>query len=536
MALTPIPYQALPFDVEENCTVLCQPWIQKIAKGDRTSFQFRYGPCANTRTVLTNGDFTNFGTDWTVSGSWVFTGASAVAPVATSGFIQQTITGAAGLYYTLSFIAEVDNGNLIVSTNAGVLGVYSVSGLYTVTFLSTGATNINFFFNTANGGELRQIEMKPVNTRVRFDVATLDGTSVGTIPAADYTFSRGFLTVNVDWDDLDLPDGCYKIQAFDPCECSQFGFMGDDFTIPNQILLFSGSGAVQAGAMTAINVNVGAGATVFRLRDALCRNVAYEFTFTVSGLNVGDRFRLGLGTVLGPNVTADGTYTQTITGAWPTDEQFDLRFIFDFAAQNLLGVDITDFSMEAVTPIVSSESVNFELKETHGCTSTLSWCGSSDQLGFGFGDTGFRPVVRLEGMYRASNYPTDRETYRMASGRHLTYYGNQQKEKLLSFSAPEYIHDFASKVLVASNVYVNDAAVHCTATDAPTVSWEDDFDMGHVQYPFVPSQELIENRQCASVTNTGCSTDGIGLFINRTGGVNIGNHGLKADGKLLNIG
>ena len=536
MALTPIPYQALPFDVQENCTVFCAPWIQKIEEADMTSFQFRFNACANSRSVLTNGNFTDGGTGWTASGAWTFTGFSAIAPIATSGFIEQAVTGAVGLYYELTFLADVTNGTLLVSTNLGLLQFYSTSGAYTLTINSAGVTNINFFFSSPAGGTLRTIRLVPINTRVEFKVADLADNVVATIPASSFSFSRGFLTVNVNWAGLALPDGCYKIQAFDPCECSQFGFMGDDFALPNQIQLTQGVGAVQAGAMTAINIVVGVGGTVFRLRNALCRNVAYEITYTISGLNVGDQFRMGLGLSLGVSQTADGTYTETVTATYPQDEQFDLRWIFEFAAQNLLGVDITAFSIEAVTPIVSSESVSFELKETHGCTTALSWCGNTDQLGFGFGDTGFHPIVRLEGMYRGSGYPSTRESYRRATGRHNVYYGNQQKERMLSFSAPEYVQDFASKVIVASNVYINGAAVFCTADDSPTPSYEDDFDLGHVQYPFVPLQELIENRACGTVTETGCSLRGIPLTISGTGGIKFPARPIRVNEKTLTVG
>jgi hypothetical protein len=536
MALTPIPYQALPFDVQENCTVFCAPWIQKIQRDDRTSFQFRFGACGNARDVLTNGSFNAGSTGWTTTSGWTFSGSSAHSPAALAGSIQQNIYSAANLYYELNILADINNGAMLVFTNASLLGVFTAgSGNYTISFNSTGVTYIQVFFSAPSGGSLHLINLRPINTRVKFKVAELDGTAVATIPAGDVTYSRGFLTVNIDDWDIVPQDGCYIIQAFDPCACSQYGFMGDEFEIPNQITLFTGSGVVGGGVMTGGNINFTPSTTVFRMAAAVCPTVAYQITYTLTGIaaGAGGNFRLGLGTAFSTLRTADGTYTETVTAAGTASTQ-DLRFVFNFNGVNV-GTTITDFSIVAVTEVVTSESVSFELKETHGCTTTVALCGDVDQLGFGFGDTGFKPTVRLEGMYRGSGYPSVRETYRRATGRHSTYYGNQQKERLLSFSAPEYVQDFVSKTIVASHVYVNGDAVHCTADDAPTISYEDDFDLGHVQYPFVPSQQLIENRPCGTTKDIGCSTTGVILSINRTGGVPIGNTELTTRGDKLTV-
>ena len=92
MSLGLIPYQPLPFGLEENCTLPCSSWIQKIARTDRTSFQFTYGACGNTNNVLTNGDFTSGGTGWTVTGAWTYSFGWANSPLGGAGSIQQAIS------------------------------------------------------------------------------------------------------------------------------------------------------------------------------------------------------------------------------------------------------------------------------------------------------------------------------------------------------------------------------------------------------------------------------------------------------------
>ena len=198
MSLGLIPYQPLPFGLEPNCTLPCANWIQKIERGDRTSMQFTFGACGNTGSILTNGNFASGSTGWTVNGTWVFAANVATSPIGGSGYIQQSITGAAGVYYELSFDLTLYNGILILSSNLGITQTFYVSGGQTLIFDSVGMTNLNFYFPEALGGTLSNILLKPVSTDVAVDVVDLDNVVIDSISDEYFTFTGGYLTVSIE--------------------------------------------------------------------------------------------------------------------------------------------------------------------------------------------------------------------------------------------------------------------------------------------------------------------------------------------------
>ena len=158
MSLSLIPYQPLPFGLEDNCTLPCSSWIQKIQKSDATSIQFNFGACGTAWTVLTNGDFASGGTGWTQNGTWTFTSLLATSPIGTSGFIEQVPAIGVDGYYEISFNCNVNNGVLVVSTTSGaLLNYYSTSGNYTLSTYLTVGDNINFYFNQPLGGNVSNI-------------------------------------------------------------------------------------------------------------------------------------------------------------------------------------------------------------------------------------------------------------------------------------------------------------------------------------------------------------------------------------------
>jgi len=511
MSLTTIPYQPIPFDLEENCTLPCADWIQKIERGDTTSFQFSYGPCPTAWTVLDNGDFASGGTDWTQYGTWSFSGGIATSPTGTNGRLQQTFEQTTSDYYEVSFYCTVNNGYLNIYNAAGWYESTQRDGYHTYVFDASSTTEINFFFSEALGGTISNISLKPINANVRVDVTDLDGNTEATLPTSMFTYSDGFFTVNVDdWDSLSLDDGCYKFAAYDPCECSQFGFVGDDFRTPNQWRIISGNATVGGGLIqfkTPFQSQV-------RSRALLCPNTEYEINYTLSGMQGGDDFQVRIGTTNGTLRTTNGSYTETLSTSFTGD--INVRFIVN---HNGLAhtIELSDFSIEAVTPIVSYTSVPFSLKDDHKCTVLVSACGSGNQFNFGFNGTGFNPLVRLEGTYRTSNYPTTKTGYEYSNGFKKVPYMRTRQAKSLLFGAPEYIHDFARLWIGLDNVYIDGTLVASEDDEPPTVSWEDDLDFGIVTYTF-SRQELTEKRPCSAIADVGCNTEGYELSITSTGG------------------
>tara|TARA_R110000868_G_scaffold334194_1_gene594879 strand:+ start:8570 stop:10171 length:1602 start_codon:yes stop_codon:yes gene_type:complete len=512
MSLELIPYQPLPFGIEDNCTLPCANWIQKIQKSDATSIQFRYGACGTAGTVLTNGDFASGGTGWTENGAWVFTTFLATSPIGTSGFIEQVPAIGVDGYYEISFNCNVNVGVLVVSTTSGaLLNYYSTSGNYTLsTFLEVG-DSINFYFNTALGGNVSNIIARPINISVAVGVLDLDGYLLVLVNPSLFTFKDGFFTVNIDWDALDLDDGCYKLGIIDPCACSQFGFAGDDFQIPNQWRVITGAATIASGVMTFTFF----GQTQVRSRALLCPNVKYFIEYTLAGMNPSDDFQVRIGTTTGTLRTADGTYTETISTNFAGD--IEVRFIANNAV-DLSSFTVTDFTISAVDPVITYESVDFQLKETHTCSVLVEACGVGEQFNFGFNGTGFKPVIRLEGTYRGSNYPMSKTEYEYSTGEKSTPYMRTRKAKTFLFGAPEYVFDFAQLWLGISNLYIDGVLMASEDSETPTIALEDDVDFGIATFTFSKKIELTEKRSCTTLPDIGCTDDGYSIYILKTGG------------------
>jgi hypothetical protein len=489
--------------------------MQKVqGSTDVTSVQFAYGACANTFSETIDGNFTGGGVDWIQGGLWTFPDTRAVSPIGGAGYIRQAIANASGLYYELEFTIVVNNGLMLLNFSDGTIIPYSASGTYTYTFESVGKTYVEFFFNTALGGTVSNVIMKPILTRVRLAGFTIDGMLVNYVGVENFTYANGFLTITIPW--AFVPDGCYYFTVYDPCQCSQFGFAGDDFQSQAQWDVYAGGddlivitgGTMQASAITQ-------SAHYVRRRDVLCRDVAYTITFTISGMQGTDTFQFASGLTSGTIYTTDGTYTEVITPTWTNDDPLDLRFLFLLDIATLHFVLITDFSIEAVTWIATYRSVPINFKHTFcECTVLVSACGNSDQFNMGFVGTGFNPSIRLESTLRTSSYPTTREAYEFSTGQKKTTYMRTRKARSFTYGAPEYVHDFIRLTLGFDNVYLDGRASFCEDEEPPSISWSDELDFGVATYTYSDAVELTEKRPCADGVPLGCDVEGIALEVN----------------------
>jgi hypothetical protein len=486
-------------------------------------FQFTYGACGNTNNVLTNGDFTSGGTGWTVTGAWTYSFGWANSPVGGGGNIQQAIalTG----FVQLTFGLEVNVGSMILSSNLGLIDFYTFGGQKSVVFDATGMTNLNFFFGSANGGRIQNVIVRPISSDVRIAGLDANGDFIYFIdPPASKVITDGFITFALDWIDPP-PFGCYSFAVYDPCQCSQFGFIGDDFDTPNQFVVSVGGAGnvdVSGGEMTVTNSGVSA-VTVLR-KDVLCVGVEYDITYTLSGMAVGDTFRLASGTANGILRNADGTYTETLTVTATNDLPQDLRFVFAFVG-GLHAVTLDEFSIEASEPIITYQSVQFEFTDTlncNNCTVLVEACGNGNQLNFGFDGSGFKPSIRIEGTLRGTGYPSTRTQYEFATGKRVVPYARLRKARSLLFGAPEYVHDFMQTLIALDNVYINGRLSHCEDDEYPTPSLEADVDFATVTMTFSDKTELTEKRPCAATADIGCETGGFGVTFSGTGGLSWG--------------
>ena len=531
MSISIIPYQPLPFSLEPNCTLPCANWVQKIERTDQTSIQFGFGACPTAATIIDGGDFSGGGSNWTQVGTWTFSGGIASSPVSgTSGNISQVVAMEGVDYVEVSFNLTLNNGVFFLLADGSYVEQINFSGTKTL-IVPVSGTSAEFFFlfSAELGGQISNIIIKPINTRVRLDVFNAANTSVATIPDSWFTFNEGFLTANFsNWGSLSLADGCYSLGIYDPCECSQFGFIGDNFKVPNQWRVITGAATVVSGAMTFNFV----GQTQVRSRAFLCPNVDYDIEYTVSGIDASQDVQVRIGTTNGAIRTTNGTFTETLSTTFTGD--IEVRFIANDSG-SATNFEIINFTIVAATPIVSHTSVDFSLKDDHKCTVLVSACGVGNEFNFGFNGTGFNPIIRLEGTYRAGSFPTTRTDYEYSTGQKDVPYMRTRKAKTLFIGAPEYVMGWSVMWLGLTNVSIDGVAKFCEDQEPPSISLEDDVDLGFATFTFSDKTELTEKRSCTTLPNTGC---GIGskfyLGVTSSGGFGFSDRVIiKTNGNLL---
>jgi len=519
MSLTPIPYQPLTVLSPAHCSLPAYDgWKQLIDGQDVSQIQFGVGACATFNNMLQNPTFVHGSDDWNILGFWNFFQNAACSIIGTPDYMQQVIPDINGLIYTLAVDVSLTTGTVIVATNLGQLGVITQGGESVFTFPSNGVTFVSFLVPTNSAACIRNIRLKVINTRFRTDLEA-DGEFVQTLGDIDYSLTRTWLTMNIPWSELNVPFGCYRLAIYDPCECNQFGFIGDDFIVGNltQIQVLSGTGAVAGtGFLSAFNFSGAPSLTIFRKLNVICRNVEYTFTYTLTTMAGTTTFQLRAGIGNGIIRTANGTYTETITSAHTSIAPEDLRWVFTFPTNATESGAVSNFSMAAVNPIPTFYTVPFQIVNGVGCTTLFSACGDRDEFNFGFPDTGFAPQIRLEGTLRGNGYPSKRSTYELSSGRKLLTRFITRKRFEFMFHAPEYVHDFMNLLLGLDNVYIDGNKMFSEDEEYPSLSTEADVDMAAVTLQFTAETELTENVRTSSVSQGGCGNDTVDLLTSRS--------------------
>jgi len=134
-------------------------------------------------------------------------------------------------------------------------------------------------------------------------------------------------------------------------------------------------------------------------------------------------------------------------------------------------------------------------------------CNDSDAFGFGFANTGFRPLMRIPASLNRSSYPMERLSYDNSIGVKATYYGRSRKAKELGFDGVEFMHDFAHLWGMADHFYIDDVEYFVEDDEYPSISWAENDDIGGVTIIVSEKEQLLENRRLSS-SSVGCAVDG----------------------------
>jgi len=497
--------QPIIFNEEPDCW-LEDSGIKVLAEyGDITQFQMALEPCGSDFNVIQDANFPN-DNNWTLESGWTISGGQLCKSPGLFGSAYQLAPANDGVLVRLRFTLDtVDSSGVQVNYGTYTEG-FTSSGSYERWIVADSAT---FFSFSANGSAslcISSLSVMSVNTNFSVVIIDEDFTPVALLVTADgyFNFEDGFFTCSIDWETLAIPSGCYKIAVVDPCPCSQRGITALDFVTSLFSWYLASSWSIIGGFATYNGSSTGQAI----LNHVICDGIEYEVTYTLANMGANEEFNIRLGSANGTIRTADGTYTDTITSNGTS------FIMIGNSTSGTQTFEVTNMSIEESIPssILLSNTIN--VSESFDCkTLALAFCNDSNGLGFGFENTGFRPLMRIPASLNRSSYPMERLGYEYSTGRKATYYSRVRKALELGFDGKIFMHDFASLFGAADHFYIDDVEYYVEDDEYPSISWMDGDDSGGVTIQVSVKEQLVENKRLSS-SSVGCEPGGVQLLDN----------------------
>ena len=498
-----IPNQPIIFDYSDDCLLASDDLKVMAQYGDITQFQMELEPCGSDVNLIQGGNFQNDALWTSTSSAWEVSSGNAIKVGGISGQLYQAAPTTTGTLARLTFtIVSITGGSINVSW-AGNTHFFDTAGTYTL-WLNADATasaaSLSFAANASTYVWLRDVQLITVNTDFQVNIIDEDDTTIDTLETSDgyFDFSDGYFTCSIDWEDLGIADGCYRLEVVDPCPCSQRGMIALDFI--SGTFEWSTTSSWTIGSGTASYSGTGVGIAL--LSNVICSDTTYEVSYTISNMTANAEMNIRLGNQDGATRTANGSYTEQITA---NSNGFK---IYGDSTSGTSNFDVTKLSIVAVDNIETITSNEIKLKETlDGCSLALALCNDSDGLGFGFANTGFRPLMRIPASLNRSSYVMERLSYDNSRGRKATYYGRRRKALELGYDGKYFMHDFASLFGLADHFYIDDVEYFVEDDEYPSISWGEYDDVGGVTLNVSEKVQLTENRRLSSAS-IGCEPQG----------------------------
>ena len=505
-----IPNQPIVFDQDENCWLEDSGMKVLAEHGDITQFQMKLNPCGSDFNLIQNGNFLltsgMVGSFWERNSNyWFIQDGEARKVQGLSGSFYQEAPASQGTLARLTFDIVIGQGEIQAGWSSTAVTI-TESGSYEFWIEAVAGTNLVLFFGDASSvATLTNVQLISVNDDFLVNIVDESGVVVDSLEKADgyFDISEGYFTCSIDWEALSIPDGCYTLEVIDPCDCAKRGINALDFKASTFVWDLESGWTIDSGSAD-FSSSVDALAQLYHV---VCTNQRYEVTYTLSGMSVGEQFKVFLGLNGGTVRGIDGTYTDTIDAAGD-----DL--VLSATASGASSFSVTDFSIVAVDPEPTYISNTIKVSESFNCTTlALAMCNDSDAFGFGFENTGFRPLMRIPASLNRSSYPMERLAYENSVGRKYTYYGRSRKARELGFDGLEFMHDFAHLWGMADHFYIDDTEYVVEEDEYPSISWADNDDVGGVTLIVSEKIQLIENRRLSSAS-VGCVPEGTSITDN----------------------
>lgn len=517
---TPNRIHPVRFNLETQCGVRDARFEQIVQVGDPTQFQMLLDVCAAEKNMVINGGFNNPSpSPWVQNGgAWTYSwtqGEYTHQGTGTSGSIYQLFDVNNGVLMRVEFTMRINGGgSASVIAGAGTwLEGFTESGTYVRYINAFNWSSFALWVLAGDDVTFSNVSAYPINTNFTVRIIDIDDNEVFSFNAVDdpayFVFAQDSMTVTYNW--KGLPDGCYRIEVADPCDCGQGGFVAMDFvTVQNQWLYNYGSWVIENGV--AAFDSLSAGLKTVSIENFGCRYVTYRVTYEIVGISAG----VSVGAYIGNNFTGapahttDGVKVDIITtSAFSTGYAFQFRATATGVGQTF---SIINLKVEAVDLDYGFTSVPFQLYQNAPCSVCISGCCNNDVLGTRFIGTGFRPFIRLRAMYGQGHYLSKEEMEERSTGFKGIYYFRNREIRLLKYAAPKYVHDFMANIRAYDHCWIDDDSVQYEGDGYPKPEYVDDFNFADVTLEVSDKTQLIEKRTPNNNVKS-CSKDGQGVRL-----------------------
>jgi hypothetical protein len=419
-------------------------------------------------------------------------------------------------YKVVVVVTSMSQGSITVFLSAGTSYTIYTAGTYefylSTNFFVNGNLSIDLFFTSISFvGCFNEPQVYAAGTGLAMAWVDESGEYVSDVTITDSSVISDKVTVHLAVQNQEIGTGCYRLAIADPCDnsCGQFGLVYPGFENDYGWDRSEGQWTIATSQATWTFAGDASSTMFNRTGLELCEGVSYNVTVDIASIaDCAISVVAGTGSSCVPAfVSTTGVHTFVLT-VGTGDTTFGVKasatsIISASAVLNSVQAypNPADIEYDLFSPILSVGNYD------DPCTYLkLTACNTYNQFGFAFGESGFAPELRVEGLKRNPQYKVDADTFRFASGRSITAYADRLKSWSFHFGRlPEYLLDFLSIAFFFDNVNINGTKYFPADAEFPAIEWNDaDNKLGRLDIELIEKNTKVQKVQCAA-ESTDCT-------------------------------
>jgi hypothetical protein len=468
-----------------------------VSYNDVTQLQFELNPLINDVQLLLNSEFTTNLDGWTQSNmQWVSGGlVENISP--TASFSQIYITPhlqymAFGLkaFMRVDFGIDINSNGCLLKAGRGELdlnpnevGNFTVYGMFGDT-LAVDNNILAFFYGatatiSAHNVRLNYIRAYPINYDYIFIIRNLNTgaieykyklreffDNINFLGLDPFNISGNKLTWTIDWSNLSLADGCYRIEVCDVGMNNEMqnGMYNQDFNYASAYLEATASGGVFAGYTGDSTISVdftASGSLVLEQILNISSGITFNYTVGItahSGTNVTFRIGFFSGDDDIHTISGTGTFTGDLTSNGTDAFAFQFSKLTSGNASVKIDYILLTLADENDNLNANYVSTNYVVSGDECNSIVLHGCSDiNNTFGFNFLDSGFTLRSRVVGKLINANYNIDKASYYYGELRNIrtAYFSRKKVKQLVLDLLPEYMLDFVTALIGLDHIYID---------------------------------------------------------------------------------